>query len=168
MEVDSFRFLPRSFRPFYENPVLPEGEPAGPVWAPFAKRLADSRLALITSAGLHLRSQPPFDLERERREPEWGDPSWRAIPASSQPGELAVAHHHISDTDILADPEIALPMRGLAAMVRAGIVGSATATHISVMGFQEAGLRGWRATTAPEIGALLRAEGADGVILAPA
>jgi len=79
-----------------------------------------------------------------------------------------VAHHHISDTDILLDPEIALPMRGLAALVEAGIVGSATPTHISVMGFQAAGLDGWRDETAPEITALLRSEGADGVILAPA
>ena len=168
MQVDSFRFLPRSFRPMYENPSLPMGEPEGPVWAPFGKRLAQSRVALLSSAGIHLRSQPAFDLERERAEPEWGDPSWRAIPAGTPPDQLAVAHHHISDTDILLDPEIALPMRGLAALVEAGIVGSATPTHISVMGFQAAGLDGWRDETAPEITALLRSEGADGVILAPA
>lgn len=168
MRVDSYRFLPRSFRALYEHPELPAGEPPGPVWAPFDKRLAGARLGLLTSAGLHLRSQSPFDLERERRDPLWGDPSWRAIPATTAPGELAVGHLHISDSDILADPEIALPMRGLAAMVEAGIVGSATATHISVMGYQEQSLSGWRSETAPAIAAQLRSEGADGVILAPA
>ena len=167
MKVDSFRFLPRSFRALYEDAELPASEPAGPVWAPFEKRLSGSRVALVTSAGLHLRSQPAFDLDGERARPQWGDPSWRAIPATTPGPELRVAHLHINDADILADPEIALPMRTLAGLVQAGMVGSAVATHISVMGFQEAGLEGWRTGALPEIVALLRAEGADGVVLAP-
>jgi hypothetical protein len=36
------------------------------------------------------------------------------------------------------------------------------------MGFQAAGLEGWRTTTGAEIVARLRDEGADGVVLAPA
>ena len=80
MKVDSYRFLPRSFRSFYEGrgPFAGEEEP---VWAPFDKRLQDSRIALLTSAGLYVKkSQSPFDLDRERAHPAWGDPSWRAIP----------------------------------------------------------------------------------------
>jgi len=41
MKVDSFRFLPRSFRPFYEHVEPIEGE-AAPVWAPFEPRLAEA------------------------------------------------------------------------------------------------------------------------------
>ncbi|HSS92718.1 MAG TPA: hypothetical protein VLR46_01880, partial [Candidatus Dormibacteraeota bacterium] len=78
MIVDSYRFLPRSFRPLYEGRGPFPGEDA-PVWAPFEKRLAASRIALLTSAGLRLKSQPPFDVEREQDNPEWGDPSWRSI-----------------------------------------------------------------------------------------
>jgi hypothetical protein len=36
------------------------------------------------------------------------------------------------------------------------------------MGFQQAGLEAWRSETAPAIAAMLREEGADGVVLAPA
>src|SRR5579864_5264221 len=87
--VDSFRFLPRSFRPLYEGRGPFPGEEA-PVWAPFGKRLAESRIALLTSAGLYLkRSQPSFDLAREQARPDWGDPSWRAIPASTEPADVA-------------------------------------------------------------------------------
>lgn len=110
MIVDSFKFLPRTFRPYYEGrgPFLGEEEP---VWAPFEKRLAESRIALLTSAGMYVKhSQPSFDLDREQTHPEWGDPSWRAIPASTTAAEIGVAHLHINDEDLLADPEIALPL----------------------------------------------------------
>jgi hypothetical protein len=166
--VDSYKFLPRSFRPLYEGRGPFRGE-EGPVWAPFTKRLADSRIGLLTSAGIYLRSpQPSFDLEREQREPEWGDPTWRAIPAGAQPGELGVAHLHINDEDLLADPEIALPARLLNELAGDGVVGGSVAQHVSVMGFQERSLRDWKSTTAPAIVAHLREQGADGLVLAPA
>src|SRR5205807_4834127 len=109
--VDSYRFLPRSFRPFYEGRGPFPGEES-PVWAPFEKRLAASRIALLTSAGIYVKSsQASFDVEREQREPEWGDPSWRSIPSNVEAADLGVAHLHISHDDIRSDPEVALPLR---------------------------------------------------------
>jgi len=166
--VDSFRFLPRSFRPFYEGRAPLPGEEA-PVWTPFDKRLAESRIALLTSAGIYMKGlQESFDQAQERKYPEWGDPSWRSIPSVARPEELGVAHLHIDDEDILADPEIALPARGLAQFAAEGMIGGATRLHLSVMGYQEASLEGWRTTTAPELAAELRDQVADGLILAPA
>lgn len=165
MRVDSFRFLPRSFRPLYENVSAPEGEPA---WAPFEPRLGAATIALLTSAGLHLEGvQPPFDLERERREPAWGDPSWRRIPAALGGAELGMCHLHVNPTDILADHNVALPLDRLAELAAGGVVGAAAAEHVSVMGYQERSLDGWRTGTLPEVVDLLRGEGADGVVLAP-
>jgi D-proline reductase (dithiol) PrdB len=166
--VDSYRFLPRSFRPLYEGRGPHRGE-EDPVWTPFAKRLSESRIALLSSAGLYLKaSQDAYDLERERARPEWGDPTWRAIPASADPAELGVAHLHINDEDLIADPEIALPMRGLEQLVEDGVIGGTVAQHMTVMGYQDRHLEVWRETTAVEISAYLREEGADGVVLAPA
>ncbi|TMF29427.1 MAG: hypothetical protein E6I29_08360 [Chloroflexi bacterium] len=88
MIVDSYRFLPRSFRPFYEGRGPFPGEES-PVWAPFEKRLSASRIALLTSAGVYMKeSQPTFDLEREDANPEWGDPTWRVIPATARPEDF--------------------------------------------------------------------------------
>jgi hypothetical protein len=166
--VDSYRFLPRSFRPFYEGRGPFPGEEHS-VWTPFEKRLAESRIALLTSAGIHLKaSQPSFDLDREQNNPDWGDPTWRTIAAGTRPDEIGVAHLHINDEDILADPEIALPSRLLSQLVDEGVVGGATADHVAVMGYQDRDLHEWRATTAPSIAAFLRKQGADGLILAPA
>jgi hypothetical protein len=168
MVVDSYKFLPRSFRPFYEGRGPFPGEESS-VWAPFEKRLSESRIALLSSAGIYLKGQQPsFDLEREQSHPDWGDPTWRAIPSSAGGGELGVAHLHINDEDILADPEIALPMRLLDELAGEGVVGGAVAHHVAVMGFQDRGLRDWHDTTAPEIVAHLREQGADALILAPA
>jgi D-proline reductase (dithiol) PrdB len=168
VKVDSYRFLPRSFRSYYEGRGPFPGEEE-PVWAPFEKRLQESRIALLTSAGMYLKkSQPSFDVEHERANPEWGDPSWRSIPADVEAAELAVSHLHINDEDVLADPEIALPARLLDQLAVDRIVGSATTEHVSVMGYQERSLEGWRGKTANEVIAHLRDQAADGLILAPA
>jgi hypothetical protein len=165
--VDSYRFLPRSFRPLYEGRGPFTGEEA-PVWAPFEKRLQASRIALLSSAGLYLKaSQPSFDLVREQDNPEWGDPSWRAIPAGAAASEIAVAHLHINDEDILSDPEIALPAHLLDQLAAEGVIGSSTAEHLSVMGYQDRSLQAWREQTLPDLVAKLRDQQADGLILAP-
>lgn len=70
MKVADYKYLPRMYRSLYEGkPAIEKGE----VWAQFDKRLSRARVALLSSAGLYVRlQQPPFDIERERREPTWG------------------------------------------------------------------------------------------------
>jgi D-proline reductase (dithiol) PrdB len=73
----------------------------------------------------------------------------------------------VNPTDVLADHNVALPLDRLAELAAEGVVGAVAPEHISVMGYQERSLEGWRAQTLPEVVGLLRAEGADGVVLAP-
>ncbi len=167
MRVDSFRFLPRSFQPLYADPQPLDGE-SEVVFSPFEKRLADATIALLTSAGLYVQGQQePFDADRERRDPTWGDPSWRPIPRGTSQGELGMTHLHVNPADVIADHEVALPIRTLDTMVAEGSVGRSALRHVSVMGYQEVGLHTWRGTTAPEIIEMLRGDGVDGVVLAP-
>lgn len=166
--VDSYKFLPRSFVPMFES-IGPLAGEEDEVWAPFPGRLASATIALLTSAGLYLEGeQEAFDLDRERAEPTWGDPTRRVLPASLEGRRLGMAHLHVNSEDILADPEIALPLAGLAALAAEGTVGAVSPSHYSVMGYQEAGLTGWRERTAPAIAERLRDERVDGLILAPA
>ena len=167
MLVDSYRFLPRSFVPMYEHATPLDGE-REPVWAPFEARLADASIALISSAGLSLEGeQPPFDVEREKREPSWGDPTHRVLPHALGDRQLAMNHLHVNSTDVMADRNVALPVDVLDELVAEGRVGSAAPSHVSVMGYQEFGLQVWKDTTAPAIVELLRAQGSTGVVLAP-
>jgi D-proline reductase (dithiol) PrdB len=164
--VDSYRFLPRSFRPMFENarPLPTETEP---VWAPFEPRLAEATIALLTSAGLSIEGeQPAFDLDRERSEPTWGDPTHRVIPhATATP--LAMSHLHVNSADVLADRNVALPIDVLDDLVGEGRVGAAATNHVSVMGYQQFGLDVWRTQTAPQIIEVLRDQRTHGVVLAP-
>jgi D-proline reductase (dithiol) PrdB len=167
MRVDSFRFLPRSFVPLYEK-VTPLPDESDEVWEPFGPRLADASIALLSSAGLHVKSeQEPFDLDRERSEPSWGDPTHRVIPHAVAQGQLGMSHLHVNNADTLADRNVSLPVDVLDELVADGMVGRAAPSHFSVMGYQQAGLDLWRARTAPAIVETLRAEQTDGVILAP-
>ena len=167
MLVDSFRFLPRSFAPMYASAAPIEGE-SEPVWAPFEPRLAEATIGLVTSAGLHVEGeQEPFDAERERQDPTWGDPTWRPIPHKVADGGVGMTHLHVNSADILADHNVALPTDALDRLVSDGVVHAATATHASVMGYQAAGLEVWRKETAPTIISMFRDEGANGVVLAP-
>lgn len=161
MIVDSYRFLPRSFRAGYELP--PTDEP--PVWTAFAPRLRDATITLLSSAGLYdAAKDEPFDLDRERAEPTWGDPTLRLLDRDG--GPFSMAHLHVNNTDVLADNEIALPSRGLDALVESGSVGAASAQHVSVMGYQ-GDLAAWRTVTVPQIVSACRAMHTDGVVLAP-
>ena len=167
MLVDSYRFLPRSFIPLYENATPLESE-RDPVWADFPKRLANASVAFVSSAGLSLEGeQPAFDLDGERRRPFWGDPSYRVLPHDLGDRRLVMSHLHVNPTDILADRDVALPVDLLDELVAEGRVGSASPAHVSVMGYQEAGLEAWRNQTAPAMIELFRSQGTDGVILAP-
>ena len=167
MLVDSYKFLPRSFVPLYEH-ARPLPDESDAVWAPFNGRLADASIALVTSAGLSLAGdQEPFDLDRERNEPTWGDPSFRVLPHDLGNRPLVMSHLHVNSADVLADRNVALPVDALDDLVSDGIVGRAAPSHVSVMGYQESGLAAWRQVTAPALVELFRSERTDGVVFAP-
>ena len=166
MPVDSYAFLPRAFRPLYEAAPTFDHDP---VWAPMPVPVAEARIGLLSSAGLFLRDhQEPFDVEREKREPTWGDPSFRLIPRAVGQDELDARHLHINTDDVLADVNIALPTHRLDELVAAGEVGAAADEHVSVMGFQEQGAEVWRTRTGPEIAARCHEADITALVLAPA
>jgi len=166
MTVDSFKFLPKSFRPMFENVQI---EVDGPVWAPFEKSLSKSTIAVLSSAGIFLRdTQEPFDVEREKREPTWGDPTWRAIPRDVSQDRVDATHLHINTEHVKQDVGVALGLRALIALEKDGVIGSLAKENYSVMGYQENGCEAWQSKTGPEIIEHLQQNGVDALLLAPA
>ncbi len=109
MAVDSFKYLPGSIAGYYRNLPVQREEPIP--WTPLRKPLRECRLALVTTAGIYVQGmEPPFDSEREKREPMWGDPSYRRIPRDVRQEQIGVSHLHINNRDILADVNIVLPV----------------------------------------------------------
>jgi D-proline reductase (dithiol) PrdB len=166
MVVDSYKFLPRSFRTGYEQRNFLADEP---VWTELARPVTDATVALLTSAGLYVRGeQPPFDVEREKQEPTWGDPSYRLIPRDIRQDQVGAAHLHINTHDVLEDFNISLPIRAFNQLEARGDIGALADEHYAVMGFQERGLEHWRIETAPEITRRLHDADISALVLAPA
>lgn len=172
MPVDSFKWLPYSLaawmRKYYQAP----DESANTPFTPLAKPLSQTRFALLTTGGLYLKGQQqPFDIDREAREPEWGDPSYRVIPNGTQLGEIAVAHTHYNPVDAEDDFNILLPVHRFLELEESGAIGSLAPSAYSVMGYQGHPIPDytqWRGKYGPEMLARMREEGVEAVLLTPA
>src|SRR5579859_5771637 len=83
-EIDHNLYLDFLTRKVMRGWMEHEAPPADIPWTPLRKRVAASTVAFVSSAGIALRSQPPFDQSGERRNPWWGDPSYRLIPRNTR------------------------------------------------------------------------------------
>ena len=167
-QVDSFKFLPRLISSFYK---MTERVPELPIpWSPLKKAIEDCTFALITSGGVyHTTTGIPFDLEREKKEPTWGDPSYRQIPRDAPKGEIGVSHLHINTEDIVEDLNIILPLDRFAELVEEGAVGGLAATAYSFMGYQgfPPDTREWEEVYGPNVAEEMKGEAVDCVFLTP-
>jgi len=166
MPVDSFKYLPRSIAAYYQTLVVQKADPIP--WMPLAKPLSKCRVAAVTTAGIYDKvADPPFDAEREKREPIWGDPTYRRIARDVRQNQIGASHLHLNHRDMLADVNTVLPLQPLAELEVEGVIGSLAQTNYSFMGYQP-NTTEWRERYGPEVAGLLKDEAVDAVLLAPA
>ena len=166
MPIDSFKYLPRSLTGYYKSQPITRQEPVP--WTPLAKPLNESRVALVTTAGIYVKgSEPPFDAEREKREPMWGDPTFRRIPRDVEQEQIATSHLHINNRDLEIDVNIQLPVHRFLELEEEGRIGSLAETNLSFMGYQP-NTKEWREKYGPEAAGLMKEEEVDAVLLIPA
>ncbi|MBA2441861.1 MAG: hypothetical protein H0V53_05590 [Rubrobacter sp.] len=135
-------------------------------WRPGAsleKPLSEARVAVVTTAALHLPDQPAFDDSRKG-----GDVSYREVPADANLDSLLVAHKSdaFDHRGIEEDKNLALPLARLGELAGEGRIGSVNHRHFSFMGSIPAPGR-LVSRTAPEVAGLLRDDGVDAVLLTP-
>jgi D-proline reductase (dithiol) PrdB len=165
MSIDSYKWLPPSLKAYFANMVVET--PLSTPWTPLAKPLTHARVALVTTAGINVRGmEPPFDYEREQREPNWGDPSYRGLPRDLRQEQVQTGHLHINNEDIARDFNVAIPISRMLELEAAGVVGELAATNYSFMGYQP-DTREWVSTYGPQVAGLMKAEGVDAVVLTP-
>ena len=164
MAVDSFKWMPPSLANYYRNLRF---EPTPIPWTPLRKPLSECRFSLLSTAGVYVKGeQEPFDLEREKREPFWGDPTYRTIPRDVCQEQIGVAHLHINTSDLEADINVALPIHRFLELEASGEIGSLAPTSYSTMGYQ-ASTDEWRERYGPEIASRMKEEGVDCAFLTP-
>ena len=122
------------------------------------KSLDESRLALVTTGGVHLPGQPRFDIDDPA-----GDCSYREIPPSAH--DLTWTHAYYRPDEGI-DLDAVFPLETLRGLVSDGVVGELSGRHFSFMGaihdptplIQK---------TAPEVAGKLVEDQVDVVLLTP-
>lgn len=166
-EVNSFRFTSRATARIAQAWIKREADAARAIpWTPLSKPLTNAKIALISSAGLSMKGDQPFDQEGERRNPWRGDPSFRVVPQNAATEDVVVRHLHINPAYAEQDLNCVLPVARLEALVEQGEVGSAAAEHYAIMGYILDATELLR-DTVPQIIAGLRAQDVDAVVLVP-
>ena len=127
--------------------------------APFTTPLAEAKIALVTTAGLHLRGDVPFS---------GGDESYRVIPSSTPARDVTQSHMSIGfdRTAVMRDLNVTFPVDRMRELVERGEIGSLAPDFYSFMGAQRSPRRIER-ETGPEVGRLLRDAGVDAAFLTP-
>ena len=162
---DSFQFLDGASKRVIKSWIVREKRRTIP-WTPMAKPLSTSRVALISSAAVALKSDRPFDEEGERQNPWWGDPSYRVIPRGTRSADIRLHHLHIERSYGESDLDCVLPLTRPEELAGAGEIGEPAPSHYSFMGYQLRAEEFLRASV-PGIIEQLQAEAVDVVLLVP-
>ena len=126
-------------------------------WVPMRKPLSESTVVLVSTAGVHLRKDPPFHLN--------SDSTYRVIPKDARPGDLAISHQAYDRTDALKDVNLVFPIERLRELEAEHVIGRLAREHY---GF---GLMGSARRLMPsirEVARRVRDSGVDLALLVPA
>lgn len=133
-------------------------------WTPLNKPIEQCRVALVTTAGIHHRAQPPFNMQ----DPD-GDPTWRELDGTCLFDDFLITHDYYDHRDAERDPNIILPLDRLRELVAEGRLRALARIHYSFMGHID---KGHIATlvecTAPQVASRLKKDQVDLVLLTPA
>ncbi len=119
--------------------------------------LAQRKVALISTAGLHRRGDRPFGP---------GALDYRLIPADIPSTELVMSHisTNFDRTGFQQDWNVVFPLDRLQELVAAGDVGSLAQYHYSFMGATDPAAMEPRAR---ELAQIMKTEGVDAALLIP-
>jgi D-proline reductase (dithiol) PrdB len=165
--VNGFHYLPPSLAAWFAKDI-PDQPFSGDIpWTPLKKPISDTTFTLLTSAGISMKTDPPFDVAREKREPAWGDPSSRRIPALAGEKEIDVNHLHINTDYVKQDINVMLPLNRFREFEKEGIIGRLSSNCYSYYGFQMDPTE-LLENTMPQVADQMQAENVEAVLLTPA
>lgn len=85
-------------------------------------------VAFLTTAGVHLKSQPIFDIEA-------GDYTIRKLPSSTNKEQLMITHTHYDTTDANEDINCVYPIDIMHELREEGIIGKIAKMNYGMMGY---------------------------------
>lgn len=130
-------------------------------FAPLPGPLSELRVALVTTAGVHLADQEPFHTETVA-----GDATVRVLPDDLDPSELRFSHTHYDTRAAEEDHNVVFPLDRLHELAERGRIGGTTPYHLGMMGFNPDPTR-IAEEAAPRAVELLGEAGAEAVVFVP-
>ena len=132
-------------------------------WTPPIKPLAESKVAIVTTAGIHHKEQQPFDMGDPN-----GDPSFRTIDMSHPLIDIMITHDYYNHKDADRDINIVFPIQRLWALKREGMIGEIAGFHYGFMGHITGGhVQTLINQKAPNVAQRLKEDNVDIVLLTP-
>ena len=133
-------------------------------WTKLEKPIKECKIVLISTGGIHLKSDKEFDLFDPN-----GDSTYRRIPYDSNLKDLTITHKYYDHYDADRDPNLILPIEVLSDLQSEGIVGPSCKNHYSFMGhIQEPHLTTLIKNKSIEVAKEIRQQKADIALLVPA
>ena len=136
---------------------LPGPTFADPAWV-LPKPLAESRVAIVTSAALYASDEDGFTA---------GDVGYRLIAGDRR--DLVLGHWspNFDRTGVAIDLNVVYPIDRLEELAARGVIGAVAPRHVSFAGNQPDDVSTIRLDTGPAAAKALLADGVDVVVLTP-
>ena len=115
------------------------------------------RVAIVTTAGLHLRADRPFEM---------GSADYRVIPGDAEACNLVMSHISVNydRSGFQEDVNVVFPIDRLRELEADGMIGSISDFHYSFMGASQGHTLEAKAR---ELAGLMKRDGVDAVLLTP-
>jgi D-proline reductase (dithiol) PrdB len=133
-QVDSYKYISGITKRLVKTWISKQESRQIP-WTPLTKPLSECTVAILSSGGMALKDDVPFDQEGEHRNPWWGDTSFRLIPRDTTEEDIEIYHLHIDPSFAKKDLNCLLPLQRLSELVEAGEVGESALRHYATMGY---------------------------------
>ena len=166
-EPDPYRFLEVAIRTIVSTTARYAPAVKAIPWAAVTKPLSESRISVVSTAGLSMLGDEPFDMETEKKRPSWGDPTWRRLSSDVTTDTIQAHHLHIETSHLLADLDVCFPVPLLRRLADEGVIGEVAPSHYSIMGFQGPDLSRLRDTSCKPIADAMVAEEVDLALFVP-
>ncbi|MEZ4635152.1 MAG: hypothetical protein R2856_09315 [Caldilineaceae bacterium] len=99
---------------------------------PFAPSTGAVDVALLTTGGIHLPDQPPFDMDDAD-----GDATYRTIPGDVALADLTITHKYYNHDSVDKDKQVIFPLDHFRDLAERSVIGGIAPHHFDFMGHIE-------------------------------
>jgi D-proline reductase (dithiol) PrdB len=129
-------------------------------YTPVTRKLSEMTIAIVSTAGVHLKDQEPFNTQ--------GDDTWRVLPGDVNVADLMITHgapeEHYDRSQANQDMNVIFPIERLRELQAEGFIGGVAEKNLTLMGYSLR-LQKYYNETAPAVAKEIERSPVDAVLL---